>query len=114
MLAVVFEVIPRPGRAQRYFDIAAALRPELERVDGFISVERFESLSRPGVYLSLSWWRDEQAIRSWRNCASHRAGQAEGRDAVFADYRIRVLSCLRDYGAHDRAQAPADSTAALL
>jgi heme-degrading monooxygenase HmoA len=114
MLAVVFEVTPLPGRAQRYFDIAAALRPGLERIDGFISVERFESLSRPGVFLSLSWWRDEQAIGSWRNCTHHRAGQSEGRDAVFADYRIRVLTCQRDYGLHDRLQAPADSNAALL
>lgn len=114
MLAVIFEVTPLPGRAQRYFDIAAALRPELERVDGFISVERFESLTRPGVYLSLSWWRDEAAVVAWRNAQRHRAGQAEGREAVFADYRIRVANCLRDYGLHDRAQAPADSNAALL
>jgi heme-degrading monooxygenase HmoA len=114
MLAVVFEVTPLPERAARYFDIAAALRPELERIDGFISVERFESLTRPGVFLSLSWWRDEQAILAWRNTACHRAGQAEGREAVFADYRIRVMACLRDYGMHERKQAPADSNAALL
>lgn len=114
MWAVIFEVTPQPGRAQRYFDIAAALRPELERIDGFISVERFQSLSRPEVFLSLSWWRDEAAIAAWRNAAQHRAGQAEGREAVFADYRIRVLSCVRDYGLRDRAQAPADSNATLL
>lgn len=114
MLAVIFEVTPRVGRAQRYFDIAAALRTELERIDGFISVERFESLSRPGVFLSLSYWRDEQAIRAWRQADCHRTGQAEGREAVFADYRIRVMACVRDYGLHDRAQAPADSDAALL
>lgn len=114
MLAVVFEVTPLPGRAQRYFDIAAALRPELERIDGFIAVERFESLTRPGVYLSLSWWRDEAAITAWRTTACHRAGQAEGRETVFADYRIRVMTCVRDYGLHDRNHAPADSNAALL
>lgn len=114
MLAVVFEVTPLPGRAQRYFDIAAALRPELERIDGFVAVERFQSLTRPDVYLSLSWWRDEAAIAAWRNTACHRSGQAEGREAVFADYRIRVMSCLRDYGMHDRAHAPADSNIALL
>lgn len=114
MLAVVFEVTPLPGRAQRYFDIAAALRPELERIDGFIAVERFESLARPGVYLSLSWWRDEAAITAWRNTVCHRAGQAEGRQAVFADYRIRVMTCVRDYGMHDREHAPADSNVALL
>jgi heme-degrading monooxygenase HmoA len=114
MLAVIFEVTPLPGRVQRYFDIAAALRPTLERIDGFVSVERFESLSRPGVFLSLSYWRDEQAIANWRNEACHRAGQRDGRDDVFADYRIRVMASLRDYGLHDRAQAPMDSNAVLL
>jgi heme-degrading monooxygenase HmoA len=113
-LAVLFEVTPLPGRAQRYFDIAAALRPALDGIDGFISVERFESLARPGTYLSLSWWRDETAIAAWRGMACHRAGQREGRDAVFADYRIRVVGTLRDYGMHDRAQAPPDANLALL
>lgn len=114
MLAVIFEVTPRDGRAQRYFDIAAALRPELQRIDGFLSVERFESLTRPGVFLSLSYWRDEAAIVQWRNLACHREGQREGRGAVFADYSIRVMSCVRAYGMHDRAEAPADSQAALF
>lgn len=114
MLAVLFEVTPLPGRAPRYFDIAAALRPVLEGIDGFISVERFESLSRPGVYLSLSYWRDAAAIAAWRNTACHRKSQREGREAVFADYRIRVMSCLRDYSMHERSQAPLDSNADLL
>jgi heme-degrading monooxygenase HmoA len=114
MLAVIFEVTPLPGFEQRYFDIAAALRPALERIDGFISVERFESLSRPGVFLSLSYWRDEQAIADWRTEACHREGQHEGREAVFSDYRIRVMTVVRDYGFHDRAQAPMDSNAVLL
>ena len=114
MYAVIFEVTPLEGRAQRYFDIAAALRPELQRIDGFLSVERFESLTRPGVFLSLSYWRDEAAIASWRNLACHRDGQREGRDAVFADYGIRVMSCVRAYGMHDRAHAPADSQTALF
>ena len=114
MLAVIFEVTPLDGRAQRYFDIAAALRPELQRIDGFLSVERFESLTRPGVFLSLSYWRDEAAITQWRNLACHRDSQREGRGAVFADYSIRVMSCVRAYGMHDRAQAPADSQAALF
>lgn len=114
MHAVLFEVTPKPGCAQRYFDIAATLRPELERIDGFISVERFQSLSRPGVFLSLSYWRDEAAIAAWRNQAPHRASQGEGRAAVFADYRICVVCVLRDYGLHARDAAPADSNAALL
>ena len=114
MLAVLFEVTPKPGCAQRYFDIAATLRPELERIDGFISVERFQSLSRPGVYLSLSYWRDEPAVAAWRNQAHHRASQGEGRAAVFADYRICVVSVMRDYGLRERNQAPVDSNSALL
>jgi len=107
MIAVIFEVEPRhdAGRA-RYFDIAAVLAPQLATIDGFVSVERFESLSRPGHFLSLSFWRDEAAVRAWRTQAAHREGQREGRDALFADYRIRVASVLRDYGLHDRAQAP--------
>lgn len=113
-IAVIFEVTPLPGRAQRYFDIAGALRPTLERIDGFLSVERFESLTRPGVFLSLSWWRDEQAVASWRNEVCHRGSQREGREAVFADYRIQVVSCVRAYGMNDRHQAPADSDAVLL
>lgn len=114
MMAVLFEVTPLPGRADRYFEIAASLRERLEAIDGFISVERFESLSRPGVYLSMSWWRDDAAIARWRNEVCHRHGQREGREAVFADYRIRVVSCARDYGMHERAQAPLDSNAFLL
>jgi heme-degrading monooxygenase HmoA len=109
VIAVIFEVLPKPGQAQRYFDIAAELKPMLGGIDGFISVERFESLSQPGRYLSLSYWRDEDAVRAWRTHALHRAGQREGRAVVFDDYRIRVAAVLRDYGLRERAQAPADS-----
>lgn len=114
MIAVIFEVLPLPGRAPRYFEIAAALRPQLEVIDGFISVERFESLTTPGKYLSLSIWRDEDAVRAWRTQALHRAGQQEGRASIFADYRIRVAAVLRDYGLTEREQAPADSLAYFL
>jgi heme-degrading monooxygenase HmoA len=114
MITVLFEVTPRPGRAERYFEIAAALAAELRQIDGFVSVERFESLSRPGSYLSLSTWRDEEAVRAWRTLAAHRAGQREGREAVFASYRIRVAQVLRDYSQDDRAEAPADSNKTLL
>lgn len=113
MITVIFEVRPRAGHAQRYFEIAAGLKHALELVDGFISVERFESLTQPGKYLSLSYWRDEEAVRAWRNQALHRQGQREGRAQVFDDYRIRVAAVLRDYGMHDRGQAPTDSLAAL-
>ncbi|HEV8692045.1 MAG TPA: antibiotic biosynthesis monooxygenase, partial [Ideonella sp.] len=105
MITVLFEVTPLPGRADRYFEIAAALAGELQQIDGFVSVERFESLTRPGSYLSLSTWRDEEAVRRWRNTAAHRAGQREGREAVFASYRIRVAQVLRDYSATERDQA---------
>jgi len=113
VIAVIFEVEPHGGSAARYLDLAAGLRPELEAVDGFLSVERFESLARPGRYLSLSFWRDEAAVRAWRNHEHHRTTQQAGRAGVLANYRLRVAAVLRDYGLHDRAQAPDDSRAAL-
>ncbi len=114
MLAVLFELTPHPGKAQRYFDIAAGLRPVLEKIDGFVSVERFQSLTRPEVFLSLSYWRDEQAIAAWRNQAYHREGQKEGRESVFSDYRIRVVNVVRDYSFQERKEAPTDSNSVLL
>jgi heme-degrading monooxygenase HmoA len=109
MIAVIFEVIPHPGRRDDYLGIAAGLKPLLERIDGFISVERFESLSEPGKMLSLSFWRDEAALADWRNLEAHRRAQATGRREVFADYRLRIADVVRDYGMTDRAEAPADS-----
>lgn len=114
MIAVIFEVEPHDGAAPDYLGIAAALLPELQATDGFLSVERFESLARPGRYLSLSFWRDEPAVRAWRCQAHHRAAQQAGRSAVFAGYRLRVAQVMRDYGLRDRSQAPADSLAALI
>jgi heme-degrading monooxygenase HmoA len=112
MIAIIFEVIPAPGRKQEYLDLAAALRPQLEQQDGFISIERFSSLTNEGKILSLSYWRDEEAVKRWREFEAHRQVQALGRGGVFADYRLRVASVLRDYGMGDRAQAPADSRSA--
>ncbi len=112
MIAVIFEVWPAEGERQRYLDLAAALRSDLEGVDGFVSVERFQSLTDPGKLLSLSFWRDEEAVRAWRNRPPHRATQAKGRAGVFADYRLRVAGVLRDYGMAERAEAPDDSRAA--
>jgi len=109
MIAVIFEVSPAPGRLQAYLDHAAALRAELQAIDGFISIERFQSLSDPARLLSLSFWRDEAAVQAWRRLESHRAAQAAGRAGVFSDYRLRVAEVLRDYGLHEREQAPADS-----
>lgn len=114
MIAVIFEVEPRPEAGSRYFDIAAALKPELESMDGFISIERFESLTRPGHFLSLSFWRDEAAVRHWRCHGMHRRAQQEGRSDVLAAYRLRVASVVRDYGLHEREQAPADSRSTLI
>ena len=111
MIAVIFEVWPAAGRAPEYFDIAARLRSDLEKMDGFVSVERFESLTTKGKFLSLSFWRDEEAVRAWRNVDRHRGAQAAGRGGVFADYRLRVAAVLRDYGMKERAEAPADSRA---
>jgi heme-degrading monooxygenase HmoA len=109
MIAVIFEVWPADGRRQEYLDIAAELRPLLDEIDGFLSIERFESLSEPGKVLSLSFWRDEQALETWRQLAEHRRAPARGRAEVFADYRLRVAHVLRDYGLTEREQAPADS-----
>jgi heme-degrading monooxygenase HmoA len=113
MIAVIFELEPREGATPRYFDHAAALRPELEKIDGFLSVERFESLSQPGRYLSLSFWRDEAAVRQWRCQPRHREAQQDGRSAVLAHYRLRVATVVRDYGLHEREQVPLDSLSAL-
>lgn len=111
MIAIIFEVSPRPSEKQAYLDMAAALRPELEKTDGFISIERFESLSRPGRLLSLSFFRDEAAVLAWRRLEAHRAAQSRGREGVFEDYRLRVAEVLRDYGMTERGEAPADSLA---
>ena len=110
MIAVIFEVWP--AQRQRYLDIAAELRPLLDGIDGFLSIERFESLSEKDKLLSLSFWRDEKAVTAWRNLEAHRAAQKEGRDEVFHDYRLRIGAIVRDYGMTDRAQVPSDSRAA--
>ena len=112
MIAVIFEVWPKPEHRQQYLDIAAELRPLLEQIDGFISIERFESLTQPGKILSLSFFRDEAAIAAWRNIEAHRRAQAKGRAQVFSDYRLRIAGVIRDYGMKERAQAAQDSRAA--
>ena len=110
MIAVIFEVWPKPEHRQEYFDLAAALRPVLGQIDGFISVERFESLTEPGKILSLSFFRDENALAQWRQLDLHRAAQAKGRAHIFQDYRLRIAGVVRDYGkTENREQAPADS-----
>jgi heme-degrading monooxygenase HmoA len=106
MIAVIFEAQPREGQQDAYLSIAAALRSELDKIDGFISIERYQSLSEPGRILSLSWWRDEASVARWRAFEQHRAAQRAGRDRIFQDYRLRVAEVLRDYGMSDRAQAP--------
>ena len=106
MIAVIFEVWPKPDRKGDYFDIAATLRPELEKIDGFISVERFSSFSEEGKILSLSFWRDEDAVKRWREQLDHRAAQRKGRGEIFRDYRLRVASIIRDYGMNSRDEAP--------
>ena len=110
MIAVIFEVWPADGRRESYLDHAARLRPELEKIEGFVSVERFQSITDPGKMLSLSFWRDEAAVTRWRNHAQHRATQVAGRSGVFRDYRLRVAAVARDYGMGERrGEAPDDS-----
>src|SRR5262245_56479771 len=109
MIAVIFEVWPAEGLRQQYLDIAAALRPLLDEIDGFISIERFESLAEPGKLLSLSFFRDEEAVAKWRALSQHRSAQAKGRAGIFRNYRLRIAGVIRDYGMFDREQVPADS-----
>ena len=111
MIAVIFEVWPGAGKAGAYLDLAGELRAQLDTIDGFLSIERFESLTEPGKLLSLSFWRDEQAVRQWREQTSHRAAQARGRAEIFDDYRLRIATVVRDYGMTARDEAPADNRA---
>ncbi|WNL44857.1 antibiotic biosynthesis monooxygenase [Dyella sp. BiH032] len=106
MIAVIFEVAPAEGCRAAYLEIAASLRPQLEGIDGFVSIERYESLSDPGRLLSLSFWRDEAAVAAWREFEAHRAAQVRGRQGLFRDYRLRVAEMVRDYGMNDRTQVP--------
>jgi heme-degrading monooxygenase HmoA len=109
VIAVIFEVLPHANGRQRYLELAAELAPLLQGLDGFISIERFQSLSDPARLLSLSFWRDEAAVQDWRRLEAHRAAQSEGRTGVFADYRLRVAQVQRDYGQQQRTEAPGDS-----
>lgn len=113
MIAVIFEVEPAEDRKDEYLDIAAQMRPMLNQMDGFISVERFQSLTDPRKVLSLSFFENEAAVTQWRTLNAHRGAQAKGRSGVFADYRLRIASVVRDYGMFDRAEAPSDSREAL-
>jgi heme-degrading monooxygenase HmoA len=109
MIAVIFEVLPHPHTKQTYLGLAASLRPHLDRIDGFISIERFQSLTDPDKILSLSFFRDEEAVAKWRRTEEHRNAQASGRSGIFQNYRLRIAAVVRDYGLHDREQAPDDS-----
>ena len=109
MIAVIFEVWPAPDQKGQYLDIAAELRPLLDGIEGFISIERFQSLTDADKLLSLSFWRDEGAVTRWRNLEAHRTAQATDRDHVLSDYRLRVAHVVRDYGTSERAEAPSDS-----
>jgi heme-degrading monooxygenase HmoA len=109
MIAVIFEVEPADGRKQEYLDIADEMRPILGQVEGFISVERFQSLTDPHKILSLSFFEDEAAVAQWRTLSAHRGAQKKGRSGVFDDYRLRIASVFRDYGMFNRDEAPTDS-----
>jgi heme-degrading monooxygenase HmoA len=111
VIAVIFEVEPAEGRRDAYLSIAADLRPLLDGIDGFLSIERFQSLADPNRILSLSFWRDEEAVKAWRNTEEHRQAQKAGRGGIFAGYRLRIAHVVRDYGLAERDEAPADSRA---
>jgi heme-degrading monooxygenase HmoA len=109
MIAVLFEAYPKEGKQEAYFDLAAQLKPELSKIEGFISIERFQSVSNPGKLLSLSFWESEKSIAKWRNVELHRYAQKEGRTSIFDNYQLKIAHVLRDYGMHDRREAPNDS-----
>ena len=111
MIAVIFEFTPAEGRMPDYFDLVAQLKPDLDKADGFISLERFESITTKGKYVSLQFWRDEESVCKWRNVHLHRQAQAKGRAGIIADYRLRIATVHRDYTKEDRTQAPTDSVA---
>ncbi len=112
MIAVIFEFPPLPGRFPDYMALVDRLKPDLDRAEGFISLERFESIATPGKFLSLQFWRDEQSVQKWRNLAQHREAQKRGRAGIFASYRLRIAGVIRDYGMDDRVETPPDSVVA--
>jgi len=112
MIAVIFEFTPAPGRFPDYMDLVGQLRSELDKAEGFVSLERFESITTPGKFVSLQFWRDEESVSKWRNLQKHREAQKKGRDGIFASYRLRIAGVIRDYSMDGRGQAPADSVAA--
>lgn len=109
MVAVIFEFTPAPGRFPDYMELVGQLKPELDKAEGFISLERFESITTPGKFVSLQFWRDEASVAKWRKLQKHREAQKQGRGGIFASYRLRIAAVSRDYGMSDRAQTPADS-----
>jgi heme-degrading monooxygenase HmoA len=113
MIVVIFESWPKPGKSQAYLDMAAALMPLVQEIDGFISVERFQSVSENGKMVALSFWRDAAAVMAWRNLLEHRRIQERSRHRVFDDYRLRIAHVTRDYSKYERANAPEDSVAVL-
>ena len=110
MIAVIFEVTPNEGKKEEYLDIAANLRPELNNIKGFISIERFQSFNDPEKVLSLSFWKDEESIQQWRNLEMHRNAQSKGRNEIFKEYHLRIATVVRDYGMFDRKETPIDSS----
>ena len=112
MIAVIFEFTPAPGRFPDYMALVETLKPELAKAEGFISLERFESITTPGKFVSLQFWRDEESVAKWRNVQKHREAQKKGRGGIFASYRLRIAGVIRDYTMDGRSQAPSDSVAA--
>ena len=112
MIVVIFESWPKPGNGETYLKMGQSMSSLVEGFDGFISIERFESVVEPGKFVALSYWRDEESVAAWRNVAEHRRIQDGSRRSVFNDYRLRVATVMRDYSMENREQAPPDSVAA--
>ena len=109
MIAVIFEFTPAEGRFADYLALVETLRQDLAEAEGFISLERFESITSKGKFVSLQYWRDEECVRKWRTLQKHREAQKKGRAGIFKSYRLRIAQVVRDYTMDERAQAPADS-----
>lgn len=109
MIAVIFEFTPAEGQFPDYMELVGTLRADLEKAEGFISLERFESITNKGKFVSLQFWRDEESVRKWRNVERHRAAQKKGRASIFASYRLRIAQVMRDYTMDERGEAPEDS-----
>ncbi len=97
MIGLFFEVLPKAGREETYFEMARLLRPELDKHDGLVFIDRYRSLSTGGLILSHQLWSSEECLIRWRENTKHKTVQRAGREQHFADYRLRVARLIREW-----------------